>query len=203
LRESEFSGTYKLQAPDGKRYTTRVFNEDGIYEIAMLSESEKGREFRAWVRKLLKALRNGEAKVVSMTDYQQMMAETRRRNNAIEAARILERIAGHYKDTTYGQVLHAYAVRELTGETALPLPEASERRTYTATEIGELLGGVSSNKVGTIAKANGLKIDRYGKWYHDKSRHGPKEVESFRYYDSVIPVLQELLGLPAGEVAGE
>jgi len=195
LRGPEFSGTCKLQAPDGKWYTTRVFNEDGIYEIAMLSESPRGAEFRSYIRKLLKALRKGEVKVVSMTEYQQMMAETRRRNASIRSALILERTAKAYKGTPYAQVLHAYATKELTGQLLLPLPDAP-RDEYTATQIGEMLGGVSSNKVGTLAKTNGLKTDQYGRWCADKSPHSSKEVRAFRYYDNVIPVLRELLDLP-------
>ena len=111
LREPEFSGTYKLQAPDGKRYTTRVFNEDGIYEITMLSESEKGKEFRSYVRKLLKSLRKGETKIVSMTDYQKMMAETRQANIHIQRARLLKQIAEQY-DGTYKQAIEFYVQEE-------------------------------------------------------------------------------------------
>ena len=105
---------------------------------------------------------------------------------------LLNKIAADY-DGTYKQVLQAYAAKELTGEMLLPLPDAGERRTYTATEIGEMLGGITKNKVGTLAKANGLKTDEYGKWFHDKSPHGAKEVEAFRYYDNVIPALQALM----------
>lgn len=59
LKSKEFSVTDKMSATDGKRYSTRIFTEDGIYEITMLSKTEKAKEFRAWVRKLLKSLRKG------------------------------------------------------------------------------------------------------------------------------------------------
>ena len=39
---------------------TRVFNEDGIYEVTFLSNTDKALEFRRWVRKLLKSLRKGD-----------------------------------------------------------------------------------------------------------------------------------------------
>ena len=64
LKNDEFSVTLRLRATDGKQYNTRVFTEDGIYEATMLSEQPKAQEFRAWIRKLLKALRKGEVKVV-------------------------------------------------------------------------------------------------------------------------------------------
>ena len=57
LKSSEFSGVVKLGTPSGGVQDTRVFTEDGIYEVTLLSKTEKAKEFRAWVRKLLKSLR--------------------------------------------------------------------------------------------------------------------------------------------------
>jgi len=67
LKSKEFSVTLKLRATDGKTYHTRVFTEDGIYEVTMLSKTEKAKEFRAWVRGILRTLRSGRAKIVGMT----------------------------------------------------------------------------------------------------------------------------------------
>lgn len=64
LAESEFSVESKLVATDGKAYDTRIFTEDGIYEITMLSKQPKAREFRSFIRKLLKGLRKNELTVV-------------------------------------------------------------------------------------------------------------------------------------------
>lgn len=63
LRESGFSVTCKMQATDGKTYDTRLLTEDGIYEITMLSKQPKAREFRMFVRELLKGLRSGEVQI--------------------------------------------------------------------------------------------------------------------------------------------
>jgi|GEM_PF-2086632 len=60
LKENSFSVVVNLTSTDGKSYDTRVFNEDGIYEIAFLASTEKAKEFREWVRGVLKALRKGE-----------------------------------------------------------------------------------------------------------------------------------------------
>ena len=38
-----------------------------------------------------------------------------------------------------------------------------------------------------------MKTAEYGEWFKDKSRYSSKEVPSFRYYESVVPVLRELL----------
>lgn len=190
LSEPKFSGTDRLSAPDGKTYNTRVFTEDGIYEVTFLSRTQKAREFREWVRTILKSLRCGETKLVSMTEYQRLMTQTRAENARIRKAQILTKLADQYTGA-YKQILQSYATKELTGEHILPLPEV-EQKTYTATQIGDMLG-VSSNMVGRIANEHHLKTDEYGKWYHDKAKNHSKEVESFRYYETVIPVLKQIL----------
>jgi prophage antirepressor-like protein len=60
LKGLEFSSTHRLWVDDGKMRETRIFTEDGIYEVAFLAGTEKAQEFRAWVRKILKGLRTGD-----------------------------------------------------------------------------------------------------------------------------------------------
>lgn len=191
IRNKEFSAEVKMTSPRGDTQKTRVFTEDGIYEITMLAKTEKAKEFRAWVRKLLKSLRRGDAKLVSMTEYQRMMATTRSENAKIRKAQILTKLAAQYEGTTYQQVLNSYATKELTGEHLLPLPQLPDK-TYTATELGEMFG-VSANKIGIITNRHGLKTSEYGAWFNDKAKGHNKEIQSFRYYPSVIPVIRELL----------
>lgn len=126
----------------------------------------------------------------SMTDYQEMMAETRRQNIAVQKARLLNQMAADYEGA-YHQVLQAYATKELTGEFLLPLPALPDR-TYTAEEIGNELG-ISANMVGRLANANGLKTKEYGGWFVDKAKNANKEVSSFRYFRSVIPALRDII----------
>lgn len=138
---------------------------------------------------LPKKARGGEAK--PMTDYQQMMAETRRRNAQIQEARIYTELAKRYKGTTYEQVLNAHATKSLSGQFLVPLPEAGERL-MSAGEVGAKLG-ISGNLVGKLANKHGLKTDQYGKWMHDKSPYSSKEVPSFRYKECVVDKLREIL----------
>ena len=63
LKKDEFSADVKMGSPSGTQ-TTRVFNEDGIYEVAFLAKTEKAKEFRSWVRKILKSLRKGELELL-------------------------------------------------------------------------------------------------------------------------------------------
>lgn len=191
LRNEEFSFIQKVPLILGGTQKTRTFTEDGIYEVTMLARTERAKEFRSWVRTVLKALRTGKAKLVGMTEYQQMMAETRRRNARVQSARILTQLAKQYHGTTYEQVLNAHATKELTGEYLLPLPKLGEK-TYSAEDIGSMLG-VSANMVGRIANANGLKSEEYGAWFNDKAKSSNKEVQSFRYFESAIPVIRDIL----------
>ncbi|MEI3500991.1 MAG: hypothetical protein V8Q39_05760 [Anaerovoracaceae bacterium] len=52
----------------------------------------------------------------------------------------------------------------------------------------------SANKVGRLANLHGLKVSEYGEYYRSKSEYSNKEVDTWVYYDSVIPVLAQLLG---------
>lgn len=118
--------------------------------------------------------------------------EARLKNARAREANILLKICNNPNlSKEYVQVLQSKATEIVTGETLLPLPVV-ERKTYTATDIGKELG-ITSTKVGILANKYNLKTEEYGKLFHDKSRYSSKEVESFRYYDNVIPVLTEIL----------
>ncbi|MDU5443044.1 MAG: ORF6N domain-containing protein [Finegoldia magna] len=118
--------------------------------------------------------------------------EARLKNARAREANILLKICNNPNlSKEYVQVLQSKATEIITGKAILPLPVV-ERKTYSATEIGKELG-ISANKVGILTNKHNLKTDKYGKLFHDKSRYSSKEVESFRYYDNVIPVLAEIL----------
>lgn len=68
----------------------------------------------------------------------------------------------------------------------------NSRRTLTATDIGKMFGGINASRIGKIANDNHLKTPQYGKNVYSRLSNG-REVSSWRYYDSVIPVFRELL----------
>lgn len=77
------------------------------------------------------------------------------------------------------------------GQRLIPLPKV-EDHLMPAGEVGTLLG-VSANKIGRLANANGLKVAPYGEFRLDKARHSSKQVESFHYSSAGVERLRELL----------
>ena len=109
----------------------------------------------------------------------------------LEKSRILKELSQSFTNEKYRETLQIYSANALYDEPILELP-AIEKKSYTATEIGKKLG-ISSMKVGSIAKKQNLKTDEYGYWALDKSRHSNKQVESFRYYDNIIEKIRKYI----------
>lgn len=180
----------------GRTLPCYLLTKKGCDMVANKMTGEKGVLFTAAYVTAFEAMRehiekgSDKHKVVAMTDYQRAMTETRMQNIRIRKAQLLERMAEDYEGT-YRQVLQAHATKELTGEFLLPLPEIGER-TYTATEIAEMLG-CSAHKVGQIANRYNLKTEKYGGWYNDKAKNSNKEVPTFRYFRRVVPVMQQII----------
>lgn len=189
-RLDKYSRGYQIDTPASGKQTTTLYTRKGIMEICRWSQQPKADAFMDFVWEVMDSLMSGKTKIIGMTDYQRMMAQTRRENAKIRSANLLVRLADKY-DGTYQQVLHAYATKELTGEFLLPLPELPEK-TYSAAEIGERLG-ITGQMVGILTNRHNLKTEQYGGWFHDKAKGHAKEVQCFRYYESILPVLRTLL----------
>jgi prophage antirepressor-like protein len=188
-----------LKVVSSKTPNLTIFYEDGLYGFLQYTDKPQGVEFRKWIRRdVVPEIRQtggyiadkSASKIVEMTEYQKMIAKTSEENVKLRQAGLLLKIADRY-DGTYRQVLESHATKIITGEHLLPLPEATQK-TYSATEIGNVLG-ITGAMVGILANRHNLKTDEYGKLFHDKSRYSSKEVETFRYYENVIPVLKSLL----------
>ena len=183
--DPEDKGVAKCDTPSGVQEMT-IINESGLYSLVLSSKLPGAKKFRRWVTsEVLPAIRKtGQYTARPMTDYQMESIRVRK-------AQLLERLAKEY-DGTYRQVLQAHATKELTGEYLLPLPRIGQK-TYSAEEIGAKLG-ISANKVGMLANRNHLKTEQYGAWFNDVARNCPgKEVSSFRYYESIVPVLRTII----------
>ena len=121
------------------------------------------------------------------------LAEAKLNNSRARKASVWLKLAQTNPIPTFQQICAHYASAELTGgEAVLPLPEVKER-TYSAAEVGELLGGISANMIGRVANQHGLKTDEYGIEVWDKSKHSAKQVPTWRYNEKAVARLRELL----------
>lgn len=119
--------------------------------------------------------------------------ELKKKELDLKGAEILERLAQRTAIPEYHQIIDHYIMEKVTGNPdALPLPVCAER-TYTATQIGNMLG-VSANRIGKIANTWNLKVPENGKWFYDKSKFSNKEVETFRYNERGLNLLREIIG---------
>lgn len=115
-------------------------------------------------------------------DIQEMNAKTRQAKLLLDFAKLNLSVESK-------TLLANEAGMILTGRKILPLPETE--KTWSAGEVGAMLG-ISANKVGRLANANGLKTDTYGITVLDTAHNG-KQIPAFRYNQNGIDKLKELL----------
>lgn len=188
--DPEDRGVSKMDTPSGEQEMI-IINESGLYSLVLSSKLPSAKEFKRWVTsEVLPTLRKtGSYTVHKEVDKEELAV--RAQEARVASANLLKELANNAHGT-WRDVLLAHATKELTGEFLLPLPK-SERKSYSATEVGEILG-VSANRVGSIANKLGLKTEEYGAWFHNKAKFSNKEVESFRYYDNAVEVIRDYIG---------
>lgn len=179
-------------AGTGKKYKMYLMNRDGFTLLAMSFTGSKALDWKVKYinafNEMEKQLKTNKAK--PLTESQEKRYAVMERNAKIREAALWAKLAAD-SEGTYREVCKAYAANTLAEREVLALPEV-ESKTYTATDVGKLLG-VSANRIGKIANAHNLKIDEYGHWYHDKAKNCSKEVEVFRYNEHGIDKIRELL----------
>ncbi len=130
-------------------------------------------------------------KEIKQTEAQKKRLEIMDRNSRARISKEFSKLATQIDNPKFKEILNVYAANTLADNEILPLPRL-EQKTYTATELGNILG-ISGNMVGRLANEHNLKTDEYGYWAYDKSRHSSKQVESFRYFEHVIEKFREIL----------
>ena len=153
---------------------------DMAKQLAMVENNEKGMQVRKYFIEC-------EKKLNSTTTTQVQVV-----GKAEDATRAALLLSQHLN--IKGPALETFLVTTVENITGVEIPYRPliEQRTYSAKELGDVLG-ISANKVGRIANAHGLKTDEFGMLYLSKSEHGPKQVETWRYYDCAIDKFKSIL----------
>ena len=182
----------------GKQYPEYLMNRDGFSLLVMGFTGEKALE---WKVKYINAFNAMEQELRNKELEKPKQANERDKAMLLNAqsrqATLFMKLSERSSIPEFKRIMEAYAANSLAGKEIVSLPEAKEK-TYSATDIGNMLG-VSKNKIGVLANANGMKCDRYGKLFYDKSPYSGKEVETFRYYECAVEKFKELLKGEGGE----
>ena len=189
LDRDELTGI-KVRSGGQTREMTFI-NESGLYSVILRSDKPEAKPFRKWVTSdVLPTIRKTGGYGVDGTKA--ALAEAKLNNSRARVASAWMKISKENPVSSYKQVCAHYASAALAGREVLPLPDTGER-TYTAAEVGAMLGGISANKVGRVANQNGLKTPEYGTEVWDKSPHSAKQVPTWRYNDKAVEALRQLL----------
>ena len=183
-RAEAIFGLSEYKDTTGRILPMYVLNIQGILQL--------GARYSADVRyKLIEKVTKNEAAKSKEKTLKNDLIDIEKDKIRLEKSRILKELAQSITNDKYKQTLQIYSANALYDEPILELP-AVKKKSYTATEVGNKLG-ITSMKVGSIAKKHNLKTDEYGYWALDKSRHSNKQVESFRYYDNVIDEIKKYI----------
>ena len=189
----------------GKRYPMYFMNRDGFSLLAMGFTGKKALEWKIRyiqafneMEKKLKKQENPTAQNCTVNSktpdvappevLAQARAKTMLMNARTRQAKLWKTLADE-STGTYREICKVYAANILAGKEVLPLPK-SPKKTMTATELGEATGLTAMN-VGLLANKYNLKTTAFGQWVYDTLKNG-RQVESFRYYESAIPVIKEI-----------
>ena len=178
------AGVHKMYIsyPSGSKQVTFI-NEPNLYRVIFRSNKAEARQFQDWVfNEVLPTIRKTGSYNTKPTE---LTAKEK-----VECLNILMSTFGDVLSKEAKETILVTASENLLGLDLGYRPQV--QKTYTATQIGEQLG-ISANKVGKLTNTYNLKTDKYGMRVLDKARGHSKQVETFRYYDNVIPVLEGIL----------
>lgn len=198
-----YTASYKTGT--GKRYPMYFMNRDGFSLLAMGFTGKKALE---WKIRYIQAFNEMERKLKEQENptaqnctvnskapdvappevLAQARAKTMLMNARTRQAKLWKTLADE-STGTYREICKVYAANILAGKEVLPLPKPP-KKTMTATELGEATGLTAMN-VGLLANKYNLKTAAFGQWVYDTLKNG-RQVESFRYYESAIPVIKEI-----------
>lgn len=183
-------GVSEMDTPGGRQQII-IIDEAGLYSLVLRSKLPAAEAFQEWVvAEVIPSIRKTGSYSVNQ-DMKAKEVEARLNNSRARVASTFLKVAQMTDLLEYKHICQQKAAEVLSGVPLLPMQSINEN-TLSADEIGRELG-ISGNMVGRIANQHNLKTAEYGKYFYDKSRHCQKQVETFRYYRKVIPVIQSII----------
>ena len=162
----------------GRNQNATFIDEGNLYRLITHSKLPEAEKFESWIfDEVLPSLRQNGNYTLPST---QESIEGDKQDDQLEKAKMLLQISETLNDE-YQQLLHAWAVKLITGEFLIPLPSFQERRTFSARDVANTLG-TSPSYVGKLANRNGLKNEAFGKY-----------TNCFRYFENAIYELGDIL----------
>lgn len=176
----------------GRTQEASFISEGDLYRLITHSNLPAAEKFESWVfDEVLPSIRK-TGSYSAGNDIKAMRAEAMMRNAKTREANLWLKFAAVLDSRPHKQLCASYGTQVLTGgQRVLPLPEVE--KTYSAEEVGAMLGGLSGQKVGRIATKHGLKVLEYGRLTLDKSRYSSKEVETWRYNEAGVEALRQIV----------
>ena len=183
-------GVSEMDTPGGRQQII-IIDEAGLYSLVLRSKLPAAEAFQEWVvAEVIPSIRNSGSYSVNQ-EIKAREVEARLNNSRARVASTFLKVAQMTDLLEYKHICQQKAAEVLSGVPLLPMQSINEN-TLSADEVGKELG-ISGNMVGRIANQHNLKTAEYGKYFYDKSRHCQKQVETFRYYRKVIPVIQSII----------
>lgn len=185
--------------PQGKgTLEVNIIPEGDLYRLVIRSKLPAAEQFERWVfDEVLPSIRKtGKYEIPKQPvdkdlEIQKLAVETMKVRT--EQSKLLLSIADTVSNELYKETLKSVAVATLTGKEYLPLPKI-ECNYHTTTDLANILSKkfnrkVSANIVGRLTTKNNLKTEEYAVKVWDKAKFSNKQIESYRYKDSVIEPL--------------
>ena len=191
-----WKGIKRIDSTSGKP-TARLFQdvlcltEQGVYFFLGRSDKPKALPYQMWIAGDVVPSIHATGSYSVRSDNHTL--DIQLKTIDVECAKILQHMldapAAPLSEESRAVIQHE-VFKIITGEQCLSMLPAIADKYYSATEIGEMFG-VSSKKIGKVAKANGLKSDegepaQFGQWRLTKSPYSDHQCRVFVYNSSAL-----------------